>query len=294
MTRANRASWKSALAVILVGLLGAGAALGAPSPSLAPPIQSGTGAPGKPTAEKSAAAYIRAGDMAMEAGEPMSAVEFYRRATTLTPKDPLPVTKLGGALEAAGEYTQAYEILSKAHAQDPSAWRVDLALGRLAIRLDRPQLALASLDEAMRLHEDPAIWGAMGVAHDELGDHVRAQADYKTGLEKAPSNLVMKNNLGLSQALSGDYAAAIRTLTSLVAEPGATARHRLNLALVYGLAGEDDKAAQAARRDLGESDGAANRKAYAVLRAMDDKTRTRAILGIGPEAVAQPVKTTLR
>jgi Flp pilus assembly protein TadD len=280
-------------AVIAVQLATSAAWAGAPAPGI-PPIQTQSGAPGKPSAERAAAAFLRAGDMAQAQGEFASAVQFYRRAVDLTPKATVPLVKLGGALEANGNYGQAYDAYTSAKARDPSDWRVDLALGRLAIRLNRPEPAADALEAALRLHEDPEIWGVLGVAHDAMGDHVRAQADYKAGLEKAPQDLFLKNNLGLSQALAGDYAAAIRTLKALVAEPGATARNRLNLALVYGLAGEDDKAAQAARQDLGEGDSANNRKAYALLRAMDDKARTRAILGIGPEPALDPGRAASR
>jgi Flp pilus assembly protein TadD len=293
MSPQHLASRVAQAAIIGAQLAASTASAAAPAAGV-PPIQSQSGAPGKPSAERAAAAFLRAGDMAQAQGEFASAVEFYRRAADLTPKATVPLVKLGGALEASGNYGQAYDTYSTAKARDPSDWRVDLALGRLAIRLNRLEQAADALEAALRLHEDPEIWAVLGVAHDAMGDHVRAQADYKAGLEKAPQDLLLKNNLGLSQALAGDYAAAIRTMKALVAEPGASARNRLNLALVYGLAGEDDKAAQAARQDLGEADSANNRKAYALLRAMDDKARTRAILGIGSEPALAPGRTTPR
>jgi Flp pilus assembly protein TadD len=161
-------------------------------------------------------------------------------------------------------------------------------MGRLALALDRPQEALSDFQAAAGQSPSAVAWNGIGVAHDAAGDHRTAQLDYRKGLAIKPQDNALRNNLGLSQALAGDYSAAIATLQALLAQPGASAGERLNLALVYGLAGDDDKAASIAREVLGEADNASNLKYYALLRSMDDRSRTRAILGLGPATALAP------
>ncbi len=247
-----------------------------------------SGAPGHPSAERSEAAFMRAGDMALSQGETLSAIEFFQRAASLAPRDPAPLVRLGDAYAASGGLAAAYEAYQQALARGSQSPSLDLDLGRLALRLDHPREAVAHFEAARKRREDVAVWNGLGVAHDAMGDHVQAQSDYRKGLALKPGDISLRNNLGLSQALAGNYAEAIATLSSVAADPGAGPGNRLNLAMVYGLAGDDDKASQAARRDLGESDNTANRRYYALLRAMDDRSRTRAILGLGGSGSGRP------
>jgi Flp pilus assembly protein TadD len=243
----------------------------------------GKGAPGHPAPERSAEAFARAGDMAMNGGDLNSAATFYQKAALLAPKEAVYRLKLGLALARLGSPADAYDVLQQARKLDRSkSPEIDLALGRVALRMDHAQEALTYLQSAQaKSADDPAVWNTLGVVHDALGDHAQAQSDYQKGLAAKPGDLALQNNLGLSQALAGDYPAAIATLSAVASDPRASAGNRLNLSLVYGLAGDDQQAAQAARRDLGEADNAANRQYYRLLKAMDDKTRTRAIFGLG-------------
>ena len=243
----------------------------------------GKGAPGHPAPGRSAEAFARAGDMAMNGGDLNSAATFYQKAALLAPKEAVYRLKLGLALARLGSPADAYDVLQQARKLDRSkSPEIDLALGRVALRMDHAQEALTYLQSAQaKSADDPAVWNTLGVVHDALGDHAQAQSDYQKGLAAKPGDLALQNNLGLSQALAGDYPAAIATLSAVASDPRASAGNRLNLSLVYGLAGDDQQAAQAARRDLGEADNAANRQYYRLLKAMDDKTRTRAIFGLG-------------
>jgi Flp pilus assembly protein TadD len=73
----------------------------------------------------------------------------------------------------------------------------------------------------------------------------------------------------------------------LAREPGATTRHRQNLALAYGLAGDPERAAQVARRDLDEATVRQNLKMYATLRALNDPQRIAEAVGLVPRPVAE-------
>jgi Flp pilus assembly protein TadD len=110
-----------------------------------------------------------------------------------------------------------------------------------------------------------------------VGEHRTAQARYRQGLAISGDSLTLRNNLGLSQALSGDYKDAISTLRPLLGNPAATVRNRQNLALVYGLSGDLDSAARVGRMDLDETAVRSNLAYYSVLRELADRPRVAAI-----------------
>ncbi len=234
------------------------------------------------TPEKSEDAFIKAAEAAADAGDLNSASAFYQRAAQLAPKDPKPLADLGALMAKTGSLPAAVEAYRAALARAPSDWRIELELGRLALRLDRPQDALSHFEAVKHAHPQAAAYNGIGVTEDLLGDHAAAQNAYKEGLKDTPDDPTLRNNLGLSQGLAGDYTAAIATLSALTASPHATARYRLNLALIYGLAGQDDAAAAAARDDLGQAEITSNRRYYQTLRALGDHARAEAILGIKP------------
>ena len=95
--------------------------------------------------------------------------------------------------------------------------------------------------------------------------------------------MLLRNNLGLSLALSGQHAEAIEMLRAVVDEPGAKARNRQNLALAYGLAGDLDgrRADQPARPRRGV--GAEQPQLLSPRsRAVGDQRKRAAVLGVHP------------
>jgi Flp pilus assembly protein TadD len=244
---------------------------------------------GRPTPQQTEDAFIKAAQAAAGAGDVNSAVAYYRRAAESAPKDPAPLAALGDLMARSGNLGGAVEAYRAAAARAPADWRYDLELGRLALRLNRPQDALAHFETVRREHPEPAAWNGLGVCYDLMGDHTRAQGAYAEGLKAAPGDATLRNNLGLSQALAGQFPEAIATLTALASSPQASSRYRLNLALAYGLAGDDEKAAAAAREDLGQSDIDSNRRYYQTLRALGDRARSEAILGAGTSNGPTPI-----
>ena len=78
---------------------------------------------------------------------------------------------------------------------------------------------------------------ARGIALDRLSRHAEAQATYREGLKRDPTDFALLSNLGLSLGLSGQTDEGIAILRELVRDGSANANTRGNLALVYGLAG---------------------------------------------------------
>ena len=204
----------------------------------------------------------------------------------------MPLARAGDTLAQMQSYTEAadaYQAALSIDANDPELHR---GFANVLLALGKPQLALAHLEIAASKNTgDPRIFNALGVAHDLAGRHDLAQADYRRGIALAPDQVSLRNNLGLSQALSGDFNGGIATLSDLVSRPGATPRNRQNLALVYGLAGDNTHAALVARTDLDEAAVRNNLAYFTLLRSLDDVGRTAAILGADVRAARFELET---
>ncbi len=225
---------------------------------------------------------MRVADDAAAAGDLGTAAGLYRRAAELSSQDPQPLAKLGATLLQLRAYTEAAATYRAALKISPNPIEAELhrGLAVVLLALDQPEAALVELDAAVaKAPQDARLYNALGVAHDLLGRHDVAQQDYRNGLRLAPDNASLRNNLALSLALSRDYRTAVATLSELADRTDASPRHRLNLALIYGLAGDDKKAAAVARTTLDEAAVANNLAYYAMLRGMDDKARANAIMG---------------
>lgn len=239
------------------------------------------------TGPQSETGLLKAGDAAMASGDSRSAAEFYRKASLAAPADFAPYDRLGDALTKSGAILPAFEAYRAALSHNPDDASTDGKLGKIALKLGKPEEAVTYYEAAKRKRpDDPRIWNGLGVAHDSIGDHVSAQQDYGAALKLAPNDLSIRNNYGLSQALSGDYRAAIATLSAVASDPRSTARYRQNLALAYGLSGDNVNASIAARKDLNDADSASNQRYYAILRGMDDRARTKAIMGVDTDGGA--------
>ncbi|HUN46766.1 MAG TPA: tetratricopeptide repeat protein, partial [Stellaceae bacterium] len=235
--------------------------------------------PAKLSPEQSEAMLIKVADQTRAGGDFGTAVGLYKRAHEMAERDPVPLARLGETLAQMQAYNDAVEAYRAALSlkDDPDLHR---SLGNVLLAMGKPQLGLAQLQVAAEKNpSDARVYNGLGVAYDLAGRHDQAQEAYRKGLGLAPEQLSLRNNLGLSQALAGDFAGGIATLSEVVTQPGATARNRQNLALVYGLAGDNQHAASVARSDLDEQAVRSNLAYYTLLRSMDDLGRTAAILG---------------
>jgi Flp pilus assembly protein TadD/cell division protein FtsN len=251
--------------------------------------------PGNLAPEQTSDTMLKVADETRAGGDLGNAVGLYRRAHELAPRDPVPLARAGETLAQMQAYTEAADAYQTALSIAPDDPDLHRGFGNVLLALGKPQLALAHLEIAASKNSgDARIYNALGVAHDLAGRHDLAQQDYRRGLALAPEQQSLRNNLGLSQALSGDFNGGIATLSDLVSRPGSTARNRQNLALVYGLAGDTTHAALVARSDLDEAAVRNNLAYFTLLRSLDDVGRTAAILGAdvrAARAAAQPIET---
>ena len=236
--------------------------------------------PGNLVPEQNEQTMLKVADETRAGGDLSNAISLYRRAHEMDPRDPVPLARAGDTLAQMQAYTEAADAYQAALAIAPNDPDIHRGFANVLLALGKPQLALAHLEIAVSKNSgDARIYNALGVAHDLAGRHDLAQEDYRKGLAIAPDQVSLRNNLGLSQALSGDFKGGIATLSELVSRRGATARSRQNLALVYGLAGDDVHAALVARTDLDEASVKNNLAYFTLLRSLDDVGRTAAILG---------------
>ena len=125
-----------------------------------------------------------------------------------------------GSKAAAGKpaVVDSLGLLEHAVARDSSKWDPLFRLGLLYLDRDRPQDALKVFAKAnaVRPKHTPTLVN-LGAAYDALGQGKAAQDAYRKALEATPGDTVANCRLASSLYSSGDYAAAMTLLRSLVA-----------------------------------------------------------------------------
>ena len=235
--------------------------------------------PAAQSGDQKTAVLMKVADDTYAGGDPATAASLYRQIHDEAPKDPVPLTKLAGSFMAMKDYRAASEAYRAALALTPDDVDLHRGLALALLSLGDAEKAMTEIRTALaKRADDPRLYSVLGVAQDMIGRHDLAQQSYRNGLEMSPTNIGLRNNYGMSLALSGDYGAAVTKLGE-IAGPNAPPRFRLNLALAYGLAGDDTKAAETARQVLDEKAVQSNLAYYSVLRGMDETRRTAAIIG---------------
>lgn len=145
------------------------------------------------------------------------AVAVLQRLAATHPKDMAVLGEYGKALVDAGRLQEAADVLPQAHTPENPDW---------------------------------SILSAQGSVADQLGEHAKAQEYYAAALKIMPNQADVLSNLGLSYALAKQLPMAEKTLRLAVAQAGASARVRQNLALVLALEGKFDAAQSVAQRDM--------------------------------------------
>ncbi|MEE8271747.1 MAG: tetratricopeptide repeat protein [Alphaproteobacteria bacterium] len=237
--------------------------------------------------DNSVETLVRLGDHTLSRGDVASAIAMYRRAHAADQTELLPLLKLGSALASFGSYDEAAGAFRAALSIDPINVEALRGMGNAYLALNEPDLALPNLEAAIAIRPDPRASNSLGVAYDLLGRHDEAQEAYGRGLAVTPADLDIATNMALSLSLSGMHDDAVRLMRRTATAPSATARHRQNLALVYGLADRAVEARAVARLDLGEAAVEQNMAFYAMLQRIDDsRSRAAAIGESGGAAIA--------
>jgi Flp pilus assembly protein TadD len=235
--------------------------------------------PAPPATTVSPDQLMRVADSTRQSGNLGEAANLYARAAQMDPKNIKPLLALGSVYAQTHSPRPAGEAWQAALALDPKNATALRGLGNAQIELGDPASAIGNFQAAQAIQPDWRNDNSLGVAHDMQGDHAAAQTAYRDGLALSPNNLQLNNNLGLSLALGGDFAQALPLLEKTAKDPAATPRMRQNLALAYGLSGDDKKAAEVARLDLDAAGVQENLGYYEFLRLLQDRKAIASTLG---------------
>ncbi|MCB1734595.1 MAG: tetratricopeptide repeat protein [Gammaproteobacteria bacterium] len=235
-----------------------------------------TETPGSDTASR----LVDLGDGVVARGEPETALAIFDRALANSPNHRGALLGKGQALTALGRHAEAETVLRQARDIYPHSGLVLSAYARLLIESGRAEVAVGELDGYFMAHPaaDAGLWNLKGLALDALSRHGEAEQAYTQGLARSPQSVSLRNNLAYCLILQGDYARAADLLQRLVDGEGGQPRHRQNLALAYGLVGNQERAREVARLDLQGDAVERNLNYYQWLRDLPAPTRYQALL----------------
>jgi Flp pilus assembly protein TadD len=216
----------------------------------------------------STASEMRVADAALQSGNIPMAVSIYEREMTAHPNSLPALQGLADAMYLSGDNARAQQLYARAQQASNGARGPVIGLARVALREHR-------FDDAIALYKplvaaDPAdtlAWEGLGTAWDMKGAHGKAQEVYRAALKANPTDMALSNNLGLSLILDGQPREGANVLLNIASSPNAPAQARQNLALAYGMLGNDEAAARILSMDLPKASVADNLRYYQQVRS---------------------------
>ena len=223
--------------------------------------------------------------------------------------------ELANESEAANEYKKAASYFDRIYQSDPKSKKALLGYTRnlrylglpkesiktiqiglenhvndsdLMMELAKSQLAASLIRDAETTlktiaKKEPKRWeiySALGIINDRLQNYSKAQNSYKQALELSPKNVDVTNNLALSLAQSGKLYKAIELLENIVSSENSSVQTRQNLALLYGLNGQLNKARNLSKVDLTYLNVEKNILAFKELHASDNPIASQNVLSV--------------
>lgn len=207
----------------------------------AAPAQAST--PRAPASAEARAAYDRA--------DPLSRSVFWTEQAELNPMDPVAGVKAAQAMRELGRYQEAADMAERVLLVQPANVEAMLEVGRGHIARGQAFYGVGALEKARDANpRDWRAWSLLGTAYEQVRRSQDAQAAWAQALALSPDNPDVLTNMAISAMTRGDTAAAEPLLRRAAAQPGASLKVRLNLAMALGLNGKMDEAEQMMRRDL--------------------------------------------
>jgi Flp pilus assembly protein TadD len=193
---------------------------------------------------------LKFADVELASGAPMAALQIMQKRLQAHPNDPDTLVRLGRANAALGRTEPAILFFSEVLARDPDSAEAGKGLARVQLATD-PHEALKTLRGlAVRHPGDAQVQTDLGVAYDLCLQHGQAQLAYRQAMRLDPFTIAPQVNLGLSLAMSGGSAEALRILGPLATSPDATPRIRQDFAFAEVQAGHEDVAYRMLARDM--------------------------------------------
>lgn len=209
---------------------------------------------------------LRVAQTALQGGDLDMATGIYGRLLQQKPQSVPALTGLGDTLYAVGDYTRADVYYRKAVALDAKAVPALIGMARVAIQQRHFDRAVTTYRQVLAIQPGQTLAAAgLGAALDMLGDHAGAQMSMRTALDANPGDIGLSINLGLSLVMDGKLQEGADMLLDVTRFPGAPPQARYDLALAYGLLGDDEEAARLLS-DLPKQAVEDNLRYYATLR----------------------------
>jgi Flp pilus assembly protein TadD len=210
---------------------------------------------------------LRLARASRQAGDYASAISLYRSVLAAKPNPAIQI-ELGDTLLEAGFIDDAIDVFDQVGSSSTMAASALVGLTRAHLALSQPAKALTYADKAYALApQDASVLVARGVTLDLVGRHADAQKCYRAVLAAKPRDVAARNDLALSLAMTKQFDEAIEIMTPIALSADATPRMRQNLALIYGLQGNDKSAATLSRRDLDAATTEANLRFFDFVRS---------------------------
>ena len=208
-------------------------------------------------------------------GQIAAALPIYERAAAASSGDAAAQARLGDAYTRAGRTDQAIQAYRAALALAPENPDALLGLGSALVKAGDADGAVVVLAKVAPIVNTMTAYNRLGVAQTLVGQFAQAQQSFDAASALAPGDLDVRTNLALAAALDGQEAKAIEAARAVVTSPGAEARHRRNMMIVYGLLGRADEGRAAAPKELSAAEVKKLLARATAIRAISD-TRARA------------------
>lgn len=180
-----------------------------------------------------------------------AAAGHYSRLLQKNPDNYDIATALARNLRYGGNASSAVNLLSEISKRNPENVEINMEYAKSLIASGGYSDALVVLGNIIKF--DSGNWRALsaqGIAYDSLGNHMMAEKSFSEALLISPDNPVVMNNLAMSLAQAGNLKKAISTLEMAATINRASQQIRQNLALLYGINGDEEKAKSLAVMDL--------------------------------------------
>lgn len=210
-------------------------------------------------------------------GQIVAALPIYERAAAGS-NDAAAQVRLGDAYTRAGKTDQAIQAYRAALAVAPDNPDVLLGLGSAQLKAGDAEAAVVALAKVAPIVKTMAAYNRLGLAQTLTGQFAQAHQSFDAASALAPDDLDIRTNLALAAALEGQETKAIDVARSVVTSPGAQARHRRNLMIVYGLLGLVDEGRASAPKGLSANEAKKLLARALAIRAISDaKARAKAL-----------------
>jgi len=140
--------------------------------------------------------YMRA-MMAEKMGDIALLEQDLRRVLVLEPKNTDSLNALGySLLEHTDRYQEAYKLIKKAFALNPSSYYILDSMGWVLYKLGEPAQAISYLRKALTQQHDPEIAAHLGEVLWTTGDEAAAKQIWKQALDAFPNDKKLRETMG--------------------------------------------------------------------------------------------------